>query len=132
MERVSFWDNNHSRQDEYDQLYTLVPVEGEAGTVHGELIRCASRLYYDCFNNGNCNVVDVIEGDTGYDDVVINPFFQKMLDYLKEYVPVEVEAVEQFIFRYGSTPDFDEAFPVYDALIVAALNFCAANENRKR
>lgn len=56
----SYWDNSGAYQAEHEKLYEeLVPGMGEAETVHGELIRSASRLYYDYTNNGNCNAVDV-------------------------------------------------------------------------
>jgi hypothetical protein len=56
----SYWDNNGAYQTEYDKLYEdLVPSRGEADTIHGEMIRATSRLFYDFCNNGNCNVIDV-------------------------------------------------------------------------
>jgi hypothetical protein len=75
----SYWDENGAYQKEYDELYTqLVPDSGEANTVHGEMIRCVSRLFYDYCNNGNCNVLDGGTytsyetcsqcGGSGYDD----------------------------------------------------------------
>lgn len=55
----SYWDENGAYQKEYEELYSLlVPSSGEANTVHGEMIRCVSRLFYDYCNNGNCNVLD--------------------------------------------------------------------------
>lgn len=55
----SYWNENGAYQKEYDELYTqLVPARDEAETVHGEMIRCVSRLFYDYCNNGNCNVLD--------------------------------------------------------------------------
>lgn len=54
---VSFWNNNSPLQDEYDRLHAkLVPHHGEADTVHGELLRCLSNVYYDVYNNGGCNL----------------------------------------------------------------------------
>lgn len=54
----SYWNNSGAYQKEYDKLYEkLVPSQGEAKTLNGELIRSASRLYYDYCNNGNCNAV---------------------------------------------------------------------------
>ena len=50
----SYWDNTGYYQDIYDRLYdNLVPSNGDADTIHGELIRCIGRLYYDFCNNGN-------------------------------------------------------------------------------
>ena len=55
----SYWNKNGAYQTEYNELYSkLVPDSGEADTIQGELIRSASRLTYDYYNNGNCNVVE--------------------------------------------------------------------------
>ena len=64
----SYWDGNGAYQEEYHKLYSeLVPVSGEASTVNGEMIRCVSRLTYDFFNNGNCNVLDIETKTETYD-----------------------------------------------------------------
>ena len=55
----SYWANTGAYQKEYDELWKqLVPSSGEAPTIHGELIRCGGRLFYDYCNNGNCNAVE--------------------------------------------------------------------------
>ena len=56
----SYWNNNGAYQEEYDALYEkLVPAQGEANSVHGEMIRSISRLFYDFCNNGNGNAIEV-------------------------------------------------------------------------
>jgi hypothetical protein len=56
----SYWNHEGAYQNIYDYLYeNLVPSSGNAPTIHGELIRCVGRLYYDYCNNGNCNVLDL-------------------------------------------------------------------------
>ena len=51
-----YWDEEGKYQEQYTTLFeTLVPGQGNADTVAGELIRAASRLYYDCYNNGMGN-----------------------------------------------------------------------------
>ena len=56
----SYWYANGIYQEEYNTFHTkLVPATGYAPTIHGEMIRCVSRLYYDFCNNGNCNAVDM-------------------------------------------------------------------------
>ena len=56
----SYWGHDGAYQTEYDVLFdNLVPSSGYAPTIHGEMIRCVSRLFYDFCNNGNCNAVDV-------------------------------------------------------------------------
>lgn len=55
----SYWDNNGAYEKEYNKLYeTLVPSSGVSPTHHGELVRCISKIYYDFYNNGFCNVLD--------------------------------------------------------------------------
>jgi hypothetical protein len=58
----SYWQGNGAYQSEFDRLYNaLVPASDMAETIHGEMIRCISRLNYDFANNGNCNVLDYTE-----------------------------------------------------------------------
>ena len=52
----SYWNGTGKHQEEYDKLYSkLVPSSGSSETLNGELLRAASRLYHENFNNGNCN-----------------------------------------------------------------------------
>lgn len=54
-----YWDQTGKYQVEYDRLYAkLVPRMGKAPTKRGELLRVASRLYYDIYNNGGGNIHD--------------------------------------------------------------------------
>lgn len=53
---MKYWNNEGTYQAEYQSLYDeLVPSEGKCDSVAGELIRAASRLYYDAYNNGFLN-----------------------------------------------------------------------------
>jgi hypothetical protein len=55
----SYWASNGVYQIDFDRLYEqLVPTSGDAPTIHGELIRSISRLFYEYCNNGNCNALD--------------------------------------------------------------------------
>jgi len=55
----TYWDDNGAYQKEHDKLFDqLVPAQGDAETVHGELVRVSGRLYYEYCNNGNCNAVE--------------------------------------------------------------------------
>lgn len=63
----SYWNNNGAYQKEYDELYgKMVPSSGAAKTLHGELIRAISRLFYDYCNNGNCNAANAKYIETEY------------------------------------------------------------------
>tara|TARA_R110001592_G_scaffold51411_1_gene158148 strand:+ start:134 stop:715 length:582 start_codon:yes stop_codon:yes gene_type:complete len=53
----NYWGETGIYWNEYSKLWDdHVPPSGKAETVVGEMIRCISRLQYDYYNNGNCNV----------------------------------------------------------------------------
>lgn len=63
----SYWDESGAYQKEYKELYDkLVPSSGSSETLHGELIRAISRLFYDYCNNGNCNAAEAKYGEKEY------------------------------------------------------------------
>jgi len=49
--KPTYWNNSGKYQAIYDSI-TLVPAAGKCDTVEGELIRAASKIYYDYYNNG--------------------------------------------------------------------------------
>lgn len=51
----TYWNKNGTYQAEYDRLVGLMPSVGNCETVAGELIRSATRLAYDFYNNGMGN-----------------------------------------------------------------------------
>lgn len=54
---MTYWQNNGKHQAAYDELFAkLVPDQGKAETAHGEVLRLASNLYYELYNNGGCNI----------------------------------------------------------------------------
>jgi hypothetical protein len=55
MSNNTYWNSNGKHQAAYQELSKLVPSSGPAGTVEGEMLRAATRLYYDYYNNGFCN-----------------------------------------------------------------------------
>jgi len=56
-EAANFWNHKHPLSAKYEELYEQqVPDSGGASTVVGELLRAASRIGYDWYNNGwGCN-----------------------------------------------------------------------------
>lgn len=58
----SYWAGTGAYSAEHVNLFDeLVPEEGKANTLHGELMRCTSNMNYEFFNNGNCNARDYVE-----------------------------------------------------------------------
>lgn len=51
-----YWNDQGLYQLEYNELVsTLMESSGPSKTVGGEVIRAATKLYYDAYNNGFCN-----------------------------------------------------------------------------
>lgn len=60
----SYWGGNGVYEKEYAELRKkLVPDQGKAETMHGELLRCIGNLTYEWGNNGNGNAVDTVTED---------------------------------------------------------------------
>jgi hypothetical protein len=55
MSNITYWYSNGKHQAAYEELSKIVPSSGPAGTIEGEMLRAATRLYYDYYNNGFCN-----------------------------------------------------------------------------
>ena len=56
MEMNSYWDQEGKYQKEYEAIWEQhVPATGHSAVVGGELVRAASRLTHDFYNNGMGN-----------------------------------------------------------------------------
>lgn len=57
MSVITFWGNDHPLSAKNDELFeALVPPLGNCPSVQGEMLRAASKIGYDWFNNGwGCN-----------------------------------------------------------------------------
>jgi hypothetical protein len=72
-----YWSGNGPLQDEYDALYNeLVPSQGKADTIEGEVLRAASKIVYRHYNDGDDfnqasfeQLVPYIGAVTSYDDL---------------------------------------------------------------
>jgi hypothetical protein len=72
-----YWNGNGPLQKEYDALYNeLVPSQGKADTIEGEVLRAASKIVYRHYNDGDEfnqasfeQLVPYIGAVTSYDDL---------------------------------------------------------------
>lgn len=55
MSNNTYWNSTGKHQAAYQELCKLVPSSGPAGTIEGEMLRAATRLYHDYYNNGMIN-----------------------------------------------------------------------------
>ncbi len=112
---MNYWEEKGKHQKQWDTAYDkLVPHSGGADTMIGEAIRCMSRLYYECYNNGNGNAREE-NGDGDYYAVSVSRFYKKQLDFLDEYgVPTPLcKGIKQIILN----GQFDDRGGVYDQAI---------------
>lgn len=80
----SYWEKTGKYQKEYDILSKRIPDKGESFDTRIELLRCASNIYYDIFNNGGCNLADEDRGDE-YRYVSSRVDISKIENYLQVY-----------------------------------------------
>lgn len=52
----SYWCGNGKYQEINESLAKHIPAYGESEDKWIELLRCATNIYYDCYNNGGCNL----------------------------------------------------------------------------
>tara|TARA_R100000697_G_scaffold928_1_gene2000 strand:- start:90 stop:551 length:462 start_codon:yes stop_codon:yes gene_type:complete len=88
----SYWDNEGKYQQEYDAAWkALIPASGEAGDGLPEALRAISRVGYDYYNNGFCNLWREWEDvdDWGGDTIVrkMDSYYEDLVDYLAYHVP---------------------------------------------
>lgn len=71
---TTYWEGNGKYQDQATALQALIPDEGKAADPSIELSRCISNIYYDCYNNGGCNLdrrLDEIHYIIRYKDQIV-------------------------------------------------------------
>lgn len=131
----SYWAKTGKYQKEYEEMYDeLVPNEGPAETVKGELIRAVSRLYYEEYNNGNTNARDYNydhrydEDDDEYEEpeIMLNEFYASFIGLIRQYVPnahKELDEIKNYIL--SGEDSFDMSMEsVYDSLVDKVVEFC--------
>jgi hypothetical protein len=120
----SYWNGTGAYQKEYKELYfKLVPKQGSAATLNGELIRAISRLTYEFYNNGNANAL--IGSST------IHPFYEKFLDLILDTVPGTfkfVSGVRTAILNQVSTDDKD-AISAYNNLADRVIHYVLTHDD---
>jgi hypothetical protein len=88
----SYWNNEGKYQAEYDAAWkALIPASGEAEDGLPEALRAISRVGYDYYNNGFCNLWREWEDidDWGEETIVrkMDSFYEDLVDYLEWHVP---------------------------------------------
>jgi hypothetical protein len=80
----SYWDNDGKYQAQYDLAWKqLIPASGEADDGLPEALRAISRIGYDYYNNGFCNLWR--SWDDG--DTTMDSYYEGLVDYLRDHTP---------------------------------------------
>lgn len=77
----TYWNGNGKFQTQYNEcLDKFVPVSGNCDTLAGELVRAASRLGYDFYNNGMGNntsgALNFLQQNSAIDDDVYSTIYE--------------------------------------------------------
>lgn len=107
-----YWCEDSVNQEMDTKLWAeLVPSSGSADTLHGELLRVASKIYRDAYQNGGGNIVDFEDdgyscdhcdyyerdeddrvedhSDICHKDWVITDTYQEYFDLLHKHLPTD-------------------------------------------
>lgn len=110
----TYWDNEGKYQEQYDAAWkALIPVSGEAKDGWPEALRSISRIGYDYYNNGFCNLWQGWEDIDDYGDEVMvykmDSYYEDMVDYLRYQIPSDMhKQLNEFLHDakgYGSWSD---------------------------
>jgi len=87
----SYWDNEGKYQAQYDRAWKqLIPASGEAEDGLPEALRAISRIGYDYYNNGFCNLWrewEEYDGDECYTEYKMDSYYQDLAEYLEDNLP---------------------------------------------
>ena len=80
----SYWDNEGKYQEQYNAAWkALIPTSGDAKDGWPEALRAISRIGYDYYNNGFCNLWQEWD-DGGFE---MDSYYEGLLDYLRSQIP---------------------------------------------
>mgnify|MGYP003116815250 FL=1 len=84
----TYWDNEGKYQEQYSKAYAkLVPFHGEAEDGLPEALRAISRIGYDYYNNGFCNLWHSWDDGDGEYDTKMDPYYEDLVEYLEDNLP---------------------------------------------
>jgi hypothetical protein len=112
---TSYWDNTGKYQTEYNKAWKqLIPVSGEAEDGWPEALRAISRVGYDYYNNGFCNLWR--SWDDG--DTVMDSYYEDMVEYVKRYVPyIMGKELNEFLLDAKGYGNWSDKAGIIDRII---------------
>ena len=91
----TYWANEGKYQKMYNKAWEqLIPASGEAEDGWPEALRAISRIGYDYYNNGFCNLWQGWEDLDDYGEEVMvykmDSYYEDMVEYLRIHIPYEM------------------------------------------
>ena len=90
----TYWDQNGKYQEQYSKAWEkLIPLHGEAEDGWPEALRSISRIGYDYYNNGFCNLWrqwEEYDCDGSYSDYEMDSYYESMVEYLHGHLPSDM------------------------------------------
>lgn len=111
---MTFWNNTHPKQELYNVLFDeLVPSEGKAATLAGEVLRASSEIYYDYYNNASCNnmtgafdfLMEHLGVNTGNFKEVRDAVFYGNVNFKNTSQTQEFENLAELAIDFASKPE---------------------------
>lgn len=111
----AYWDNNGKYQEQYNKAWEkLIPFQGEAEDGWPELLRSISRIGYDYYNNGFCNLWRTWDdGETTMDS-----YYESLVEYLEDNLPKDLyKDLKSFLYDARGYGNWSDQASVLDRII---------------
>ena len=111
----TYWDNEGKYQEQYSKAWEqLIPASGEAEDGWPEALRAISRVGYDYYNNGFCNLWR--EWDEG--DITMDSYYEDMVEYLRRHIPSDMyKQLNEFLHDAKGYGNWSDQAGVIDRII---------------
>ena len=119
----AYWDNEGKYQEQYNRAWKqLIPASGEAEDGLPEALRAISRIGYDYYNNGFCNLWQGWEDIDDYGDEVMvynmDSCYEDMVDYLRYRIPLPMhKELEAFLLDAQGYGNWSDQAGIIDRII---------------
>ena len=140
-----YWNHEGAYNEEYKRLHEeMVPDSGRSESYQGEVIRAVSRMYYEYYNNGNCNACQEIpskpywemedEDDMEY-DTVVSEFYQEFIEIIYYYFcrrenELGIKTIKEIEKLIPDTDLSESMMSLYERLVDIAV-FEVMNDNER-
>ena len=114
-----YWDNEGKYQGQYDRAWKkLIPASGEAKDGLPEALRAISRIGYDYYNNGFCNLWHSWDDGDGEYDVKMDPYYEDLVDYLRYEIPRDLhKELQEFLLDAQGYGNWSDQAGIIDRII---------------